>query len=144
MIETDAPRAGVVGWPVAHSRSPTIHRHWLKELGLAGSYERFAVQPAEFREFAARIGRDGLVGANITAPHKETASIALRPAHARRRRAGGSQHGLAGGWAAVGRQHRRCRLSSEHGRERARLGGAERNGPSSSALAGRRERSFTH
>jgi shikimate dehydrogenase len=75
MIETDRPRAGVAGWPVGHSRSPTIHRHWLSELGLTGSYERFAVRPGEFREFAARIGRDGLVGANITAPHKETASM---------------------------------------------------------------------
>ena len=73
MIETERPRAGVIGWPVVHSRSPTIHRHWLSELGLAGSYERFAVQPAEFREFATRIGRNQLVGANITAPHKETA-----------------------------------------------------------------------
>ena len=73
MTEGNAPRAGVVGWPVAHSRSPTIHRYWLKEFGLAGSYERFAVQPAEFHEFASQIGRDGLVGANITAPHKETA-----------------------------------------------------------------------
>ena len=75
MIETHAPRAGVAGWPVDHSRSPTIHRYWLREFGLAGSYERFAVQPAEFREFAARIGRNGLVGANITAPHKETAYL---------------------------------------------------------------------
>ena len=75
MIEIDSPRAGVAGWPVDHSRSPTIHRHWLKVLGLAGSYERFGVRPGEFPEFAARIGRDGLVGANVTAPHKETASI---------------------------------------------------------------------
>jgi shikimate dehydrogenase len=73
MSETELLRVGVVGWPVGHSRSPTIHRHWLSELGLAGSYERFGVQPAEFREFVARIGRDGLVGANITAPHKEIA-----------------------------------------------------------------------
>jgi shikimate dehydrogenase len=75
MSETHGPRAGVVGWPVAHSRSPTIHRYWLKEFGLAGSYERFAVQPAEFREFAGQIGRNRLVGANITAPHKETAYL---------------------------------------------------------------------
>jgi shikimate dehydrogenase len=75
MIETNAPRVGVVGWPVDHSRSPTIHRYWLKEFGLTGSYERFPVQPAEFREFVNRIGRDGLVGANITAPHKETAYL---------------------------------------------------------------------
>ena len=42
------PRAGVVGWPIKHSRSPIIHRHWLKELGIAGSYERFAVPPGQF------------------------------------------------------------------------------------------------
>jgi shikimate dehydrogenase len=73
MIKTHTPRAGVAGWPVDHSRSPTIHRHWLKELGLSGSYERFAVRPGEFPAFAIQIGQDGLVGANVTAPHKETA-----------------------------------------------------------------------
>jgi shikimate dehydrogenase len=73
MSKTHAPRAGVAGWPVVHSRSPTIHRHWLKEFGLPGSYERFAVQPGEFRSFAIGIGRAGLVGANVTAPHKEAA-----------------------------------------------------------------------
>jgi shikimate dehydrogenase len=73
MIETRGPRAGVAGWPVDHSRSPTIHRYWLKELGVAGSYEKFAVRPGEFRQFADRIGEDALVGANVTAPHKEAA-----------------------------------------------------------------------
>jgi shikimate dehydrogenase len=68
-----APRAGVVGWPIEHSRSPTIHRYWLKELGLPGSYEKFAVRPGEVREFAAKIGKDGFAGANVTAPHKEAA-----------------------------------------------------------------------
>src|SRR5690242_15027736 len=71
-----APRAGVAGWPVDHSRSPAIHRYWLKELGLPGTYERFAVPPGEFGEFAAGIGRDGLLGANVTAPHKEAAFAA--------------------------------------------------------------------
>jgi shikimate dehydrogenase len=73
MIETGAPRAGVAGWPVEHSRSPMIHRYWLKELGLSGSYEKFAVRPREFRSFADKIGKDGLVGANVTVPHKEAA-----------------------------------------------------------------------
>jgi shikimate dehydrogenase len=73
MIETSAPRAGVAGWPIEHSRSPTIHRYWLKELGLSGSYEKFAVRPGEFRRFADEIGKDGLVGANVTVPHKEAA-----------------------------------------------------------------------
>jgi shikimate dehydrogenase len=69
----DVPRAGVAGWPVAHSRSPLIHTHWLKELDLAGRYERFAVPPGEFSKFAAEIGRLGLIGANVTVPHKEAA-----------------------------------------------------------------------
>ena len=42
---TDGPRAFVTGWPVWHSRSPAIHRSWLKEFGLAGSYERVGVPP---------------------------------------------------------------------------------------------------
>jgi shikimate dehydrogenase len=73
MIKPDSPRAGVAGWPVDHSRSPTIHRYWLNELGIPGSYERFAVRPGEFRPFALTIGREELVGANVTAPHKEVA-----------------------------------------------------------------------
>ena len=73
MIANCAPRAGVAGWPVDHSRSPTIHRHWLKEMGLPASYERFAVRPGEFHQFARQIGHDELVGANVTAPHKEAA-----------------------------------------------------------------------
>jgi shikimate dehydrogenase len=73
MSETSAPRAGVVGWPIEHSRSPTIHRYWLKELGIPGDYEKFAVRPGEFGQFADKIGKDGFLGANVTAPHKEAA-----------------------------------------------------------------------
>jgi shikimate dehydrogenase len=73
MIEASAQRAGVIGWPIEHSRSPTIHRYWLKELGIPGSYEKFAVRPEEFRQFADTIGGDGFRGANVTAPHKEAA-----------------------------------------------------------------------
>jgi shikimate dehydrogenase len=73
MTKTRTPRAGVAGWPIDHSRSPTIHRYWLKELSLSGSYEKFAVPPGEFRSFAIQIGRNELVGANVTAPHKEAA-----------------------------------------------------------------------
>lgn len=69
-------RAGVCGWPVAHSRSPLIHGYWLSRYHLEGAYERFAVPPLGFAEFAASIGRDGLVGANVTVPHKEAAFAA--------------------------------------------------------------------
>ena len=73
MSETSALRAGVVGWPIEHSRSPTIHRYWLKQLGILGAYDKFAVRPEEFRQFADTVGKDGFLGANVTAPHKEAA-----------------------------------------------------------------------
>jgi shikimate dehydrogenase len=76
MIETTGLRAGVVGWPIEHSRSPMIHRYWLKELGIPGSYEKFAVRPGAFLEFAARIREGELVGSNVTVPHKEAAFAA--------------------------------------------------------------------
>lgn len=69
-------RAGVCGWPVAHSRSPLIHGYWLARYHLEGAYERFAVPPLGFADFAASIGDGGLVGANVTVPHKEAAFAA--------------------------------------------------------------------
>jgi shikimate dehydrogenase len=71
-------RAGVCGWPVAHSRSPLIHGYWLRRYGLAGAYERFAIAPPSFADFVTSIGRDGLVGCNVTAPHKEAAYAACQ------------------------------------------------------------------
>jgi shikimate dehydrogenase len=68
--------AGVAGWPIAHSRSPLIHGYWLRDFGIAGVYERFAVPPGEFAQFASQIGTKGLVGSNVTAPHKEAAFAA--------------------------------------------------------------------
>jgi shikimate dehydrogenase len=76
MTEGRRLRAGVAGWPVAHSRSPLIHGLWLERLGVDGAYERFPVPPGGFPDFAAGIGRDGLVGANVTVPHKEAAFAA--------------------------------------------------------------------
>jgi shikimate dehydrogenase len=73
MIETSTPRAGVVGWPIEHSRSPMIHRYWLNELGIPGSYDRYAVRTEDFRSFVNTIGKDGFLGANVTVPHKEAA-----------------------------------------------------------------------
>lgn len=68
-----APKACVVGWPVAHSRSPIIHRHWLAHYGIAGSYERAAVPPDGFAGFIATLGEHGYSGCNVTVPHKEMA-----------------------------------------------------------------------
>jgi shikimate dehydrogenase len=75
-MSNNAPRACVAGWPVAHSRSPLIHSFWLRSLGIDGVYDRVAVPPGEFAEFAERVGRAGLIGANVTVPHKEVAFAA--------------------------------------------------------------------
>lgn len=70
----DAPvRAFVCGHPVAHSRSPLIHGHWLRELGLAGSYERIDVAPADFAAFVRALPGGPYAGGNVTIPHKEAA-----------------------------------------------------------------------
>ena len=66
-------RACVIGWPVEHSRSPLIHRYWLKEYGIAGAYEKEAVRPPDLPEFLGTLAARGYVGANVTLPHKEAA-----------------------------------------------------------------------
>jgi len=73
MSDNRTPRACIAGWPVAHSRSPLIHGYWLRSLAVAGQYDRAAVPPGTFVQFAATIGENGLVGANVTVPHKEAA-----------------------------------------------------------------------
>jgi len=70
------PRAAVIGWPVAHSRSPLIHGYWLKSLGLPGSYDRIAVPPEAADAFFADFRASGLLGANVTLPHKVRAVAA--------------------------------------------------------------------
>jgi shikimate dehydrogenase len=64
-------RACVIGWPVAHSRSPLIHGHWLAQYGIEGSYGREAVAPGDLAGFIERLGCSGYVGCNVTLPHKE-------------------------------------------------------------------------
>jgi len=67
------PIACVVGWPVKHSRSPVIHRYWLKHYGIEGDYVIQPVEPEAVKAFFQGF-RDGpFVGCNITVPHKEAA-----------------------------------------------------------------------
>jgi shikimate dehydrogenase len=66
-------RAGVVGWPVEHSRSPMIHSYWLKRYGLDGEYGKVPVAPDDAAAFFRDFGRHGLIGCNVTVPHKEAA-----------------------------------------------------------------------
>jgi len=74
-----APAACVIGWPVAHSRSPLIHNYWLKHYGISGDYRREAVMPKDFAAFAGSLAARGYVGANVTVPHKEAALALSEP-----------------------------------------------------------------
>jgi shikimate dehydrogenase len=66
-------RACVIGWPVAHSRSPLIHGYWLKTYGVDGSYTKHPVRPDDVVTFLRTMGELGLAGCNVTLPYKETA-----------------------------------------------------------------------
>lgn len=67
-------RLGVLGWPVAHSRSPAMHNAALAALGLDGwHYQRLPVPPELFAETTRALGAAGFLGANVTIPHKEAA-----------------------------------------------------------------------
>jgi len=66
-------KAGVMGWPVDHSRSPALHGFWLKTYGIDGSYERLPVRPEDLHSALRGLLGKGFAGANLTVPHKETA-----------------------------------------------------------------------
>lgn len=68
----------VIGWPVAHSRSPLIHNHWIAKYGVADAeYVRFAVEPEGAGNQIRNLSSLGFIGANVTVPHKEVAFAAL-------------------------------------------------------------------
>ena len=66
-------KAFVIGHPIAHSRSPLIHNHWLKSLGLDGSYEAIDVPPGTLAKFLTRVRSGEFAGGNVTVPLKEEA-----------------------------------------------------------------------
>jgi len=66
------PLAGVVGAPIAHSRSPALHGHWLRRHGIRGHYVPLEVAQADLAEVLRILPRMGFVGLNVTIPHKET------------------------------------------------------------------------
>lgn len=68
-----APKAFVCGHPIAHSRSPLIHGHWLKTCAIPGSYEAIDVAPRDFADFLRGLEAQGFRGGNVTIPHKEAA-----------------------------------------------------------------------
>jgi shikimate dehydrogenase len=63
--------AGVMGWPVNHSRSPILHGYWLRRYGIAGAYVPLAVPPERLPEALRALPILGFAGCNVTVPHKE-------------------------------------------------------------------------
>ena len=73
MSEVSIPLAGVIGAPVAHSRSPALHGYWLRKYGLRGFYVPLHVAQSDLAEVLRVMPQMGFVGANVTIPHKESA-----------------------------------------------------------------------
>jgi shikimate dehydrogenase len=65
--------AGVIGWPVAHSLSPSLHGHWFEACGVRGRYTALAVRPGELALAFGMLPSLGFRGWNVTLPHKEAA-----------------------------------------------------------------------
>jgi len=65
------PLAGVIGSPIAHSRSPVLHGYWLRRYGIAGHYVPLDIAPGDLAEALRMLPKMGFVGCNVTIPHKE-------------------------------------------------------------------------
>jgi shikimate dehydrogenase len=65
--------AGVMGWPVTHSRSPRLFDHWFARHGIAGRYSPLAVRPEDFAQVYRALPLAGFRGVNVTLPHKRAA-----------------------------------------------------------------------
>ena len=76
MTAADDPRpllAGVMGWPIGHSKSPLIFAHWFARHRVPGSYVRLAVRPGDLAEVVRALPKAGVRGVNVTIPHKVAA-----------------------------------------------------------------------
>jgi len=65
--------AGVMGWPVMHSRSPALHNHWFAHYRLAGAYVPLAIEPDGLEAALRALAPLRFSGCNLTIPHKERA-----------------------------------------------------------------------
>lgn len=77
MLTGKARVAGVMGWPVAHSRSPRLHGFWLDRYGIDGAYVPMAVRPERVADAVRALPVLGFAGCNLTVPHKELVLPAL-------------------------------------------------------------------
>lgn len=71
MTLSKIPLAGVIGAPIAHSKSPKLHRHWLDKAGVPGHYIPLHIEPRNLEKTLKILPSMGFVGLNVTVPHKE-------------------------------------------------------------------------
>ena len=125
---TDHPRiplAGVIGHPIAHSRSPALHGYWLKRYGIKGHYIPIDMcAQSTCRDADPHACRElGFVGCNVTIPHKEADPADRRHRHRPRGADRGGQHAdLPQGRQDPRRQYRRLGLHRQPAPECARTG----------------------
>jgi shikimate dehydrogenase len=62
--------AGVMGWPVMHSRSPMMHNYWMEQLGVVGTYVFLAIRPEGLGAALRALHPLGFAGCNLTIPYK--------------------------------------------------------------------------
>jgi len=65
--------AGVMGWPIAQSRSPVLHNYWIEKYNLSGRYVPLAVRPERLADAIRGLPALGFRGCNLTMPHKQLA-----------------------------------------------------------------------
>jgi len=73
MTDASPLLAGVMGWPIGHSKSPRLFDHWFAEHGIPGRYVPLAVRPEDFADVYRTLPKVGFRGVNVTLPHKEAA-----------------------------------------------------------------------
>jgi shikimate dehydrogenase len=66
------PLTALIGWPVAHSKSPKLHATWMQQCNIIGHYNAIAVAPETLVDWLRALPASGLIGVNVTVPHKET------------------------------------------------------------------------
>lgn len=71
MISGKARLAGILGYPVGHSKSPRLHNHWIAQYGLDAAYVPLPVAPEYLAEAVRALRQFNFAGGNVTVPHKE-------------------------------------------------------------------------
>lgn len=88
ILSGNARLAGIIGWPVGHSRSPRLHGFWLERHGIDGAYVPLPIRPEQFGMAVRGLAAAGFAGGNVTIPHKLAAFELCDTVEASARRAG--------------------------------------------------------